>query len=187
MNEITNHADLTVEKKKEGKYMRNRILMYIAYVIAPIIVIAILHFTMDGLLIGLIAIVPTYPFLLAKVIIPMTKPLIDIEEKMDISGGHLTLTTIYGKKKSKDHCKIKVSLFDAIAPYNNPEYKKAADEFKYDKRYEAVSSMAHPDVYYAYGTNEFGEKVICFFEVTNKGLKVMKFLNKKTVVTEVSR
>ena len=97
------------------------------------------------------------------------------------------MTTIYGKKKSKDLCKIKVSSFDAIAPYNNEEYKKAADEFKYDKRYEAVSSMNHPDVFYAYGTNEFGEKVICFFEVTNKALKVMKFLNKKTVVTEVSR
>ncbi|MBR6515055.1 MAG: hypothetical protein IKT46_09525 [Clostridia bacterium] len=188
MNEITNHAELTVEKKKEGKYMRNRILMYIGYAIAPILAIILLSIIIEGgALIGLIAIVPTYPFLLAKVIIPMTKPFIDIEEKMDISGGHLTLTTVYGRKKSKDLCKIKVSLFDAIAPYNNPEYKKAADDFKYDKRYEAVSSMAHPDVYYAYGTNEFGEKVICFFEVTNKGLKVMKFLNKKTVVTEVSR
>lgn len=187
MNEITNHADLTVEKKKEGKYKRNRILMYIAYVVAPILVIILLQVTMKGALIGFIALVPTYPFLLSKLIIPMTKPLIDIEEKMDISGGHLTLTTIYGKKKSKDHCKIKVSSFDAIAPYNNPEYKAAADDFKYDKRYEAVSTMSHPDVYYAYGTNEFGEKVICFFEVTNKALKVMKFLNKKTVVTEVSR
>lgn len=185
MNEITNHADLTVEKKVEGAYKRNRLLMKLAYVFGIVVILALLFAIGWGLL-GLI-IVPVYPFLLSKLIIPMTSPLVNIEEKMDISGGHLTLTTIYGKKKSKDHCKIKVSLFDAIAPYNNEEYKAAADSFQYDKRYEAVSSMGHPDVYYAYGTNEFGEKVICFFEVTNKALKVMKFLNKKTVVTEVSR
>ena len=185
MNEITNHADLTVEKKVEGAYKRNRMLMKVAYVLGLVLILVLL-WAVGMLLLGLI-IVPVYPFLLSKLIIPMTAPLVNIEEKMDISGGHLTLTTIYGKKKSKDLCKIKVSLFDAIAPYNNEEYKKAADEFKYDKRYEAVSSMGHPDVYYAYGTNEFDEKVICFFEVTNKALKVMKFLNKKTVVTEVSR
>lgn len=185
MNEITNHADLTVEKKVEGTYKRNRMLMKVAYVLGLVLILALLAVA-EMLLLGLI-IVPVYPFLLSKLIIPLTSPYVNIEEKMDISGGHLTLSTIYGKVKSKDLCKIKISLFDAIAPYNNEEYKKAADEFKYDKRYEAVSSMDHPDVYYAYGTNEFGEKVICFFEVTNKALKVMKFLNKKTVMTEVSR
>lgn len=186
MNEITNHADLTVEKKVEGAYKRNRLLMKIAYIVAPILLLVLFSLA-DMLLLGLIMVLALYPFLLSKLIIPATSHLVNIEEKMDISGGNLTLTTIYGKKKSKDLCKIKVSLFDAIAPYNNEEYKKAADEFKYDKRYAAVSSMDHPDVYYAYGTNEFDEKVICFFEVTNKALKVMKFLNKKTVVVEVSR
>lgn len=185
MNEITNHADLTVEKKLEGAYKRNRMLMYAAYALGLIVIVAL--FSVIGLTLLGILMIPLYPFLLSKLIIPATFQYVSIEEKMDISGGHLTLTTIYGKKKAKDLCKIKVSLFDAIAPYNNEEYKKAADDFKYDKRYEAVSSMNHPDVYYAYGTNEFGEKVICFFEVTNKALKVMKFLNKKTVITEVSR
>ena len=186
MNEITNHADLTVEKKVEGAYKRNRMLMKVAYIVAPIVLLIL--FSVAGmLLLGLIMVLALYPFLLSKLIIPLTSPLVNIEQKMDISGGNLTLTTIYGKKKSKDLCKIKVSSFDAIAPYNNDEYKADADAFKYDKRYEAVSSMKHPDVYYAYGTNEFGEKVICFFEVTNKALKVMRFLNKKTVVTEVSR
>lgn len=185
MNEITNHAELTVEKKVEGAYKRNRILMKVGYW-ALLAVILIIMFAVGMGLLALI-VVPVYPFLLSKLIVPLTSPYVNIEEKMDISGGHLTLTTIYGKVKSKEHCKIKVSLFDVIAPYNNPEYKADADNFQYDKRYEAVSSMGHPDVYYAYGINEFGEKIICFFEVTNKGLKVMKFLNKKTVVTEVSR
>lgn len=186
MNEITNHAELTVEKKVEGVYRRNRLLMKIAYIVAPILLL-ILFALVDMTLMGIILVCALYPFILSKIIIPMTFIYVSLEEKMDISGGHITLSTIYGKKKSKEHCKYKVSMFDAIAPYNNDEYKKAADDFAADKRYEVVSSMSHPDVYYAYGTNEYGEKVILFFEVTNKAIKVMKFLNKKTVVTEVSR
>ncbi len=185
MNEITNHAELTVEKKLEGEYKRNRLLMYIAYGLGLVVIMAVLFAV--KLSFFAILMIPLYPFLLSKLIIPLTFHYVSLEEKMDISGGHITLTTIYGKKKSKDLVKMKVSEFDVIAPYNNDQYKAAADSFAYDKRYEAVSSMKHPDVYYAYGTNEYGQKVILFFEVTNKALKVMKFLNKNTVVTEVSR
>ena len=184
MNEITNHAELTVQKKLEGRYKKERFAMYAAYGIALILVLAILA-KMGLLLLGLI-VVPVYPFLLSKVIIPATFHLVDREEKMDISGGTLTLSTIYGKKKQKILVKMKVSSFDAIVPYND-EYKKECDAFAADKRFEAVSSMSSPEIYCAYGTNDYEEKVICFFEVTNKALRVMKFLNKNTVVTQVSR
>lgn len=186
MNEITNHAELTVEKKVEGTYKRNRLLVKLSYVAIYIVIFAILA-AVGLALIGVI-LIAVYPFLLSKIIVPLISPYVNIEEKMDISQGNITLTTIYGKKKSKDLVKMKVASFDAIAPYNrDSEYKKAADEFDAEKRYEAVSSISHEDVYYAYGTNEYGQKVILFFEVTNKALKVMKFLNKKTVITEVSR
>ena len=187
MNEITNHAELTVEKKIEGKYKTNRLLMKIGYGVGLIVCVAI-FFMLDLALLGIIMI-PLYPVLLTKLIIPLTFWRVDLEEKMDISGGTLTLTEIYGKKKSKDLIAIKVSLFEAIVPYNrDPKYKAQCDAYKYDKRYEAVSSMSHDDVYCAYGENEYGEKVICFFEATNKALKVMKFLNKNgTVVEEMSR
>ena len=184
MNEITNHAELTVEKKKEGTYKRNRSLMILAYVLGLFVIIGLI--ILNAVFIILI---PLYPVLLTKLIIPLTFWRVDLEEKMDISGGTLTLTEIYGKKKSKDLITIKVSLFDAIVPYNrDPKYKAQCDAYKYDKRYEAVSSMSHEDVYCAYGENEYGEKVICFFEATNRALKVMKFLNKNgTVVEEMSR
>lgn len=184
MNEITNHAELTVEKKKEGKYKRDRMLMYGAYAFGFVLLVGI-FFALDIALLGILMI-PLYPFLLSKLIIPLTFYHVDLEEKWDISGGHITLTTIYGKKKSKELCKEKVSAFDAIVPYKD-EYKKEADAFGATKRYEAVSTMNHPDVYCAYGTNEYGEKIILFFEATNRALRVMKFLNKNTVVTEVSR
>lgn len=184
MNEITNHAELTVQKKLEGTYKKERIAMYIAYGLGLVVLLALLA-SIGMLLLGLI-IVPVYPFLLSKVIIPATFYLVDREEKMDVSGGTLTLSTIYGKRKQKILVKMKVSSFDAIVPYND-EYKAQCDAFQADKRFEAVSTMTNPEIYCAYGTNDYEEKVICFFEVTNKALRVMKFLNKNTVVTEVSR
>ena len=184
MNEITNHAELTVQKKIEGKYKKERFAMYGVYVLILVVFMLILYF-MDLMLLALI-VLPVYPFLLSKVIIPATFYLVDKEEKMDISGGTLTLSTILGKKKQKILVKMKVSSFDAIVPYND-EYKAQCDAFEYDKRFEAVSTMSNPEIYCAYGTNDYEERVICFFEVTNKAIRVMKFLNKNTVITEVSR
>lgn len=186
MNEITNHSELTVEKVKEGTYKRDRMLMWAAYIIAPLALIAffsILKMTFFALIL-----VPVYPFLLTKVIKPATFIYVDKEEKMDISGGKLTLSTILGKRKQKIHLKMRIGSFDAIVPYNrDEEYRKQCDAFEADKRVECVSTMSHPDVYCAYGTNDYDEKIICFFEVTTKGLRVLKFLNKNTVITEVSR
>lgn len=186
MNEITNHSELTVEKKLEGEYKRDRYLMYAAYALGFAIIMGIL-FAMGAGLLGLI-VVPAYPFLLSKLIIPATFYLVQREEKMDISGGKLTLSTIYGKRKQKILLKMRIGNFDAIVPYNrDEEYRKQCDAYEADIRIECVSTMTHPDIYCAYGTNDYEEKVICFFEVTTKGLRVLKFLNKNTVITEVSR
>ena len=60
MNEITNHADLTVEKKVEGAYKRNRMLMKVAYIVAPIVLLIL--FSVAGmLLLGLIMVLALYP------------------------------------------------------------------------------------------------------------------------------
>lgn len=185
MNEITNHAELTVERAVEGQYKKQRTAMKFAYwVIFPALFVIILSVLVDFLL-ALIAFC-VYPMLHSKVVKPSTYHLVDQEQKMDISGGTLTLSTIYGKKKQKILVKMRVCNFDAIVPYKD-EYKAECDAFVADRRYECVSTMSHPDVYCAYGTNDYEERIICFFEATTKGLRVLKFLNKNTVVTEVSR
>ena len=43
-----------------------------------------------------------------------------------------------------------------------------------------------PDSYFALSEKD-GKNTVVFFEVTNKMLKVMKFYNKATVITEVRR
>lgn len=193
MNEITNHAELTVEKKLEGKYLLNRILMISAYIAVPVLVFFLFAFLEDNAGLtggGYISVffIPIWAFLCPKVVLPFTYLYVDIEEKMDVSGGNLTLTRIYGKRKPVEYIKVKVADLDAIIPYREEASKKQIAAFGTpDRVIECVSSMSHPDVYCAYYTDEKGKKVVMYFEAVEKALKVFKFLNSKTVVVPVSR
>ncbi|MBQ7160968.1 MAG: hypothetical protein IJR90_04610 [Clostridia bacterium] len=192
MNEITNHAELTVERKKEGVYLLKRILMIGAYVTLPIVIFLIFAVLEDfneklnGIAFIGIFFIPIWIFLLPKVVKPLTFKYVDIEEKMDVSGGTLTLSKILGKRKEIPYISVKVADLEAINPYRD-EYKKEADEYAADRTIKCVASMKGPDVYYAYFTDENGKKTLLFFEGTEKALKVMKFLNGKTVVVETAR
>lgn len=191
MNEITNHAELTVEKKKEGVYLFKRILMHAFYWGLPVILFIIFALISDvfngpDLVMVSILFIPIWIFVCPKVVKPLTFIYVDIEEKMDISGGTLTLSKIQGKRKEIPYISVTVSELEAIKPYRG-EYKEEADKYKADRRIECVATMKGEDVYYAYYTNAEGKKIIMFFEATEKALRVMKFLNSKTVVVETSR
>ena len=190
MNEITNHAELTVERKKEGKYRLKRILMIAAYFAVPVLVFVIFAILEDARVVGgggyiAVFFIPIWAFLCPKVVVPFTFLYVDIEEKMDVSGGTLTLSRIYGKRKEQTYIKVKVADLDAIVP-NRDEYKEQIKNFGADRVIECVSSMNHPDVYCAYYTDEKGQKVVMYFEVVEKALKIFKFLNANTVVVPVS-
>ena len=190
MNEITNHAELTVVKKKEGKHLVMWLLNNAISVFVPLavfIITAVIEETGGPALTALgIFFIPIWCFLYPKLIRPLTVIYVDIEEKMDISGGTLTLSRIMGRRKKKDYIAVKAADLEAVKPYRD-DYRKEADEYKADIRIQCVSTMKHKDVYFAYYTNEAGKKVLMFFEMTEKAISVMKFLNSKTVVAEVSR
>ena len=123
-----------------------------------------------------------------KVVKPLTFKYVDIEEKMDISGGTLTLSRILGKRNEVPYISVKVSDLEVIAPYRD-EYKKAADDYEKtaDRVVRCVNSMKDEDVYYGCFTDENGKKILLYFLATEKSLKVMKFLNDRTVVVDVKR
>ena len=192
MNEITNHAELTVERKKEGTYLLKRILMYVAYISLPVLIFlffAILEEInpkMNGMAFIGIFFIPIWIFVCPKVVKPLTFKYVDVEEKMDISGGTLTLSKILGKRKEVTYTSVKVADLEVINPYRG-EYRAEADGYAADRTVRCVASMKDEDVYYAYYTDDDGKKNLLFFEGTEKALKVMKFLNSKTVVVETHR
>ena len=192
MNEISNYAMYAVEKKVEGEYKRNRMLMVLLYILFPVLLLLffgiIALFGIDLSFFGILFI-PIYVFLLPKVIKPLTWRWVDITYRYEISMGNFTVATIYGEGDESyawKNFEVKVRDLLRIEPYTE-EMKKELSKEKFEKVYEATSSMSNPDTYFATFYDENERYCVVYFEVTEKVLKVLKFLNKNTVVKQVSK
>ena len=92
MNEISNYAMYAMDKKVEGEYKKKRQVMIAIYILIPIAVIvlfSILAAIGPDLTFFAIILIPVYPFLLTKLIKPLTWKWVDIS----YSG--------FGKKESQ--------------------------------------------------------------------------------------
>ena len=192
MNEISNYATYAVEKKVEGEYKRNRHLMIALYIFFPILAIiffGILAMIGPDLTFFAIILIPLYVILLPKLIKPLTWRWVDITYRYEISMGNFTVATIYGQGDESyawKNFETKVNNLQRIEPYTEEAKKELAKE-KFEKEYIATSSLSNPDTYFATFIDENERYCIVYFEVTEKVLKVLKFLNKNTVVTQVSK
>lgn len=191
-NEMANSYEFTVEKKLEGKYRTQRVLMYLAHIFLPIIfMIALMALGLGA--IALIVFIPVYYVgILRNWIWPMTTRYVFVEYEYVIRGGHLTVNRLFGQHESKWRLRrpwvanVMVSELEKIAPYN-AEAKAALAGEKFDFTYDAVNTMSHADNYYTTWTDENGKRHLLYFQATNKALSIMSFLNKNnTVVTKVS-
>lgn len=187
-NEMVNFEEFVVEKKVEGMYRFKRVLMILAHVILPVAFIIAL-FPLNLGVIGLFVFVPLYyAWALRKFVIPLTWRYVNIQYEYVIRSGDLVVNTLYVSdiKKRAQMFKQQISQMDVIAPYNG-EYKAAADASDIDKRYIACAFLEHPDNYYCIWKDKDGKKCVCIFQATNNAVKIMKFHNRNTVVTEVQR
>lgn len=192
MNEISNYAMYAMDKKVEGEYKKKRQVMIAIYILIPIAVIvlfSILAAIGPDLTFFAIILIPVYPFLLTKLIKPLTWKWVDISYRYEISMGNFTVATIYGEGDDSyawKNFEVKVYSLLRIEPYTD-EAKEELKKEKFEKIYEATSSINHPDNYFATFYDENERYCMVYFEATEKVLKVLKFLNKNTVVTQVSK
>lgn len=192
MNEISNYAMFAVEKKVEGEYKRHRQLMILFYILFPFIAIlffSILAMIGPDLTFFAIILIPLYVIMLPKLIKPLTWRWVDITYRYEISMGNFTVATIYGQGDESyawKNFETKVNTLQRIEPYTE-QAKKELEKEKFEKEYIATSSLSHPDTYFATFVDENERYCIVYFEATEKVLKVLKFLNKNTVVTKVSK
>ena len=192
MNEISNYAMYAMDKKVEGEYKKKRQVMIAIYILIPIAVIvlfSILAAIGPDLTFFAIILIPVYPFLLTKLIKPLTWKWVDISYRYEISMGNFTVATIYGEGDDSyawKNFEVKAYSLLRIEPYTD-EAKEELKKEKFEKIYEATSSINHPDNYFATFYDENERYCMVYFEATEKVLKVLKFLNKNTVVTQVSK
>lgn len=181
MNETTNFAEYTVEKKCEGTYRLKRILLKIALWLPLFLLSAI--FIVLNIPVWVI-LVPVYPLIWMKILKPVFYPYVYIEYEYTIASGSMRFAEVLGKCKRREKLDILISDMETIAPYNE-QYRAAADASDIVNRYEFVSTMKAPEIYFA-TFEEDGEKSVVFFQPTNKALGLLRFHNRAAVVTKVS-
>ena len=170
----SNYAEYVVEKKIEGKYKMQRLLMLLGYAVVAIVVVVAV--AISGF-IPLIALAPTAVWMLSF----FTWPYVSIEYSFTVDASMLTVEKVLGGKKKIKLFQAKVKDLSLIAPYDD-EYKAEADNFAADVRVEAVPSMDCYDLYFALHTDESGKKTIVFFQATAQSLKALKYYNSSAIV-----
>lgn len=191
VRDSTNPNDMLfdVEVKVTGKERVKRILYWVAWVVGSLVLLAILVYLLPALIMLTAAILPGVIFL-SKHFYKYFCP----GYRYQIEKGVLKLYLLYGKTGSgKRLVTVALKDMEIIAPYNKTEpefakYREMANDSSIAVRYEAPSSMDHPDVYFCIFDDEEKGRSIMFLEATNKFVKIAKFYNgENTVVSQVSR
>ena len=166
-----NYAEYSVDKKKEGKYLMQRILMILLYVVIFAVVGGI------GIWIGIatgLGLFGVVLFALAPLAIWMmvyfTWKFVSIEYKYVIDHSEITVFTVYGGKD------------EVVA------FKGKVKDFGEAKVIEAVPTMNTYDIYFGLHKDEQGNKTVVYFQATSHSLKAFKYYNKDALVmTETVR
>lgn len=181
-HESGNFAELTVEKKPEGKYKLLK-LARVGIVVGWIILMLILMFAIGNIFIFLGAILlATGTFFINHITAPMAMT----EYRYSILSGDMIFDKIMGGMTKKDDIlKIHVADMSVIAPYHSDK-KELYEASDIVNRYDFCSTLTEPDVYFAI-FEENGQKSAVLFDATQKALKVMKFLNKDAITMKEVR
>ncbi len=177
-----NYAEFSVEKKKEGKYKQQRMLMLLAYVAFVIVFIAVC--AISKFLLWFIALTPLFLWMLVY----FTWPYVSLEYKYTVDHAEISVKTVYGDRYEEILFEGKTKDFSLIAPYNG-EYKNDALAFEKEgaEKVFACSSENADDIYFGCHTDEKGKKTIIFFEMTLQALGALKYYNSGAVISSEVR
>ena len=98
-----------------------------------------------------------------------------IEYEVIISGGDITVTTIYGKSLTKTLLSRPVNSFSEIGEYDESSFEEIS-KLSIQKDYVCISSLSAPLIYYAIFEEE-NERHILYFDVTEKAISLLKKSN----------
>lgn len=168
-----NSITYTIEKKVEGKYALQRIAYITGAVLLSIILCALC--IISKLLVYLTPVV----FMLCIIIFKYLFIYFQIEYRYTIERGIFTMEKVFGARKCKKYYEVKIADADKILPYADIDFKK--DDIIYQS---CVSTATPTPDLYAIIAERDGARCIALFEATKKTLKIMKYHNKNTVITE---
>lgn len=160
------------EQKNEGKWRIYRLLLILAY---TLFVTAYFLAIYISRIFPLGALIPVFLWILVHFTWRYVKP----DYKYTVESGYFTFTKIYASKTKKQVARFLISSAVAIAP---KESLKNYEGIK--KIYSALPEENAENQYTAIYKNERGEVSAVHFIATKECLKLMRFYNSKTVVTD---
>ena len=173
-----NFFEHSVEEKAEGKRKMIKILGRTGLIGFVVIFIAVTFI----IKIPMLAILPVFCL---PIIITLWKKF-NCDFKYVIEGASMTFYYVYfASKKPKEILKVIIKDFHEVAPRTaESDAKIQADG--YNKVYMFASSSHAVDQYYA-TFEQNGEKCVVYFQAVEKSLSLLRYYNKNTVVTVVSK
>ena len=172
---VMNSYEYIVKQKSEGIWLWRRIGMIGLY---TVLTLAFLGTFLALKFPWAITFLP----LLVWVLIFFTWRYVSPEYEYATLSGEITFTTIWGGKSRKTLFTANIKDFTAIAPYD-AEAEAYVTAQKCNRDFRCMSSLNADDLYY--GIFMLGdEKCVVYFEATEKALKILKYYNRNTVVTE---
>ena len=170
--------EYVVSPAKQPVWRLKRTLAIIGYVVYALGVF--IFGASTEFMVYLLALVPLSTWMLVF----FTWRYVAVEYEYSFVSGTMTLSKILGGRARKRVLDIRIKELHTIAPYDG-DYIKKAEEFQPEKSYDFVSSMQSPDVYYALFETPEGRRGIIYFEATKAALKILRYYNSDTVLSEV--
>lgn len=167
-----NSCEYIIKQKSEGAALFKKIGLGSSYA-AVAVLLSILNLTfapkeLKLLFFAIIAII-------IGVAVFVSWRFVCVEYEVIISGGELTITTIYGKSVSKTTLSKSLNAFSEIGEYDESSYEEIS-KLSIQKDYVCISSLSAPLIYY--GIFEEGdERHILYFDVTEKAIALLKKSN----------
>mgnify|MGYP001043299371 CR=1 FL=1 len=178
-----------VERKKEGFYRFRKTLILLAWIILPLIFIAVC-FGIGSISPALsvfkfsLFLIPLFVFLGLK-IAPINMAYGDVSYEYSLSSGKMDFSKIYGLRFKKDWFSIDLTKVERCAPAEEMTQNEKVGG-NYRRVYDATSSCKAKNRYYAIFKNEKEERCLAYFEVIEKSLKMIKVYHPATVVKKLS-
>lgn len=168
-----NSITYTVEKKVEGNYALKRALYIIGVVLASVALCA------ACIIVKFLVYFTPVMFMLCVIIFKYLFIYLQIEYRYTIEHGVFTMEKVFGGKKCKKYYEIKLSELDSIVPFTDVTVQNN------DTVYDSCVSIKKPTQdLYAMIKNTEGKRNVACFEATKKTLKIMRYHNPNTVMSD---
>lgn len=170
--------EYVISTKKKPTYRLARALAVAGYVLYVLVLFAIGFAT--SILAPMLAVVP----LTTWILVWLTWKYVSVEYEYSLTGGTMTLSKIYGGRTRKRVAEITVKEASVIAPFEG-DYIKEAERYAPERTVDFTADLQRPNVYFMlYETTE-KRRGILYFEATARAVRILKYYNHETVLTEL--